>query len=741
MAALDDLIAIYKEAQLALIKIITGNTGAGTKTYYNTILRQLTALLNQLAAQTGRYISTEIPKEYKAALEQTYDYFKRNNLQMNRPEMFAQIHSDAVSELAAEMQHHINEGISSAGRRVMRYANTARDNALRQNGLRASAVKIASAQTVRDMQKDLIRRLSEDGFLTVQYGSGKYAYQVGLDSYAAMVARSTTREAGNLAREKQLLANGYDLVIITEHKPCCELCARVQGRVFSISGKDKRFPPLSAAFTSGYRNVHPNCRCVAVPWIEEMQSPEELRAAIAKGSQPLRDERSDKEKALYTQQQSDRRQMRADLIQYERYKARLGSDAPQTFSAFRRVKNAGGDRWEALQREYRQKFEKVDIADNAKTTKPVEKASAVELWETENYKNSTEKGLLILPDGTTKDFGGIEHHVTGKEEDIKLMDGATFTHNHPTDNTFSQNDIVTGLVKGNLKEMRAVTSTGDVHILVNNGATEQQRKKFNVDYQQRRMKAANTADAKIRRGEKINKDEYVKSRLETFMAEHAEEYNLSYSKTRIDVNKQSIDKSAKNGIIEEREELPRKIKSGSNTVDWSIVQSEEYSKKYTKLSDDERVSSAIEIRAKWALNNRNGKNTEELYAISLKDGREVSRITDQNYDSAVKRTSKFTRELNAADESGEEILLLHNHPRGLPPSISDINALLKNKNVSGITVGHNGSIYRYTRPNKEIPLDEWNVAMKHFKEFSETTAMEKSLEILSRKFEFIFEKI
>ncbi len=59
-------------------------------------------------------------------------------------------------------------------------------------------------------------------------------------------------------------------------------------------------------------------------------------------------------------------------------------------------------------------------------------------WEAENYKNSTESGLLILPDGTTKDFDGIEHHVVGKEEDIKLMDGAIFTHNHPTDNTFSQ---------------------------------------------------------------------------------------------------------------------------------------------------------------------------------------------------------------------------------------------------------------------------------------------------------------
>lgn len=491
MAELDDLIAIYKEAQLALIKIITGNTGAGTKTYYNTILRQLTALLDQLAAQTGRYISTEIPKEYKAALEQTYDYFKRNNLQMNRPEMFAQIHSDAVSELAAEMQHHITEGISSAGRRVMRYADIARDNALRQNGLRASAVKIASGQTVRDMQKDLIRRLSEDGFLTVQYGSGKYAYQVGLDSYATMVARSTTREAGNLAREKQLLANGYDLVVITEHKPCCELCARVQGRVFSISGKDKRFPPLSAAFTSGYRNVHPNCRCVAVPWIEEMRSPEERQAAIEKGSQPLRDERSAKEKALYTQQQSDRRQMRADLIQYERYKARLGSDAPQTFSAFRRVKNAGGDRWEALQKEYRQRFENVHNSsiDNSSGSGIIKERIRESLpgnvfqqfgdvigVGSDLLPYNAKQGLLSceaeLCGGRTEtavlfDMNGIEllrklgdvSKVKFTEDELLKMSGRILTHNHPNSSPFSPEDISFMLHNG-LSEIRATNKYG-----------------------------------------------------------------------------------------------------------------------------------------------------------------------------------------------------------------------------------------------------------------------------------------
>lgn len=205
------------------------------------------------------------------------------------------------------------------------------------------------------------------------------------------------------------------------------------------------------------------------------------------------------------------------------------------------------------------------------------------------------------------------------------------------------------------------------------------------------------------------------------------------------INNQSIDNSANSGIIEEKEELPRKPKSGIHPVDWNVVQSEEYSDKFRKLSEDEKVSAAIETRAKWALNNRDGKKSEELYAISLKDGREVARIADQNYDYAVQRTPEFTRKLNNADKSGESILLLHNHPRGLPPGLSDLNALTYNENVSGITVGHNGSIYRYTRPEREITKSDWAIALRRYKEYSDVTSMEKALADLSKDYKFVFE--
>lgn len=154
-------------------------------------------------------------------------------------------------------------------------------------------------------------------------------------------------------------------------------------------------------------------------------------------------------------------------------------------------------------------------------------------FEKENYSSKTEKGLLITKDGQTISFSGEEHNVIGKKEDIAKMDGAIFTHNHPTPNTFSDTDIANGLVKGNLAEMRAVTSQADVYILKNDGATLQQRRQFLAGYNQARMKATNVAHEKQRRGENINTSDYVKQRLEVYMQNNAGNYNLQYLKKKL----------------------------------------------------------------------------------------------------------------------------------------------------------------------------------------------------------------
>lgn len=350
---LANLIKVFQQARQQLIDAII-HGGVGTKVYANTLLQQLEKQLKQMEKQSAYYVQTVIPAEYQKALDELYAYFKKNNLLMKPPQSFAQLHNDAIYEIAREMQYQIGQGLSQVGRQIERYIEDARDNALRQAGLEATGSKLASGSTVFQMRNELVKRLENEGFMTVQYSEGSRAFQVPIDVYATMVSRSTTREAGNIARENQLIANGYDLVQMTTHFPTCEICSMYQGRVYSISGKDKRFPALfDTAFKSGYRNVHPNCRHSIAPWIESMHTQEEIENIINISNQPFEDARKKGEKKLYAKQQAQNRQARRDLYQWERYKARLGEDAPKTFAEFRRIKKAGGEHWEALQEKYR----------------------------------------------------------------------------------------------------------------------------------------------------------------------------------------------------------------------------------------------------------------------------------------------------------------------------------------------------------------------------------------------------
>ncbi|MDD3251935.1 MAG: minor capsid protein [Lachnospiraceae bacterium] len=197
----------------------------------------------------------------------------------------------------------------------------------------------------------------------------------------------------------------------------------------------------------------------------------------------------------------------------------------------------------------------------------------------------------------------------------------------------------------------------------------------------------------------------------------------------------------KKEFVSEAEDSPRKATKGNYGVDWPKIQSQEYRESFEKLSDNPKVVDAIETRAKWALSNRDGMKTEELYAVNLNTGDEIASILGQQVESGVERTSTFTRKLNEADKAKERILLIHNHPRGMPPSIGDLNALIKNENVSGITVGHDGSIYYYTRPQKEITLSDFDVALRKNSRYTEVTSMEKALEELSETYGFEFRKL
>lgn len=159
--------------------------------------------------------------------------------------------------------------------------------------------------------------------------------------------------------------------------------------------------------------------------------------------------------------------------------------------------------------------------------------SAIKDFENVHWKDASETGLLIKKDGTHISLGGEEHNVIGDKNLLGEMDGATFSHNHPSNTTFSTTDIANGIARGNLREMRAVTSSGDVHILRNYGASAENRRKFNALYSEAEKKFTRIANEKYRRGELTDRAAYISERKEKWLTENAPKYGLEYKKVKL----------------------------------------------------------------------------------------------------------------------------------------------------------------------------------------------------------------
>lgn len=75
--------------------------------------------------------------------------------------------------------------------------------------------------------------------------------------------------------------------------PCCPLCSLYSHRIFSISGKDKRFPPLVSLPDEIHDGKCDVCHCYYYlsVWFEDVSNPD-IVTAIQKSNAPLKDKRT-----------------------------------------------------------------------------------------------------------------------------------------------------------------------------------------------------------------------------------------------------------------------------------------------------------------------------------------------------------------------------------------------------------------------------------------------------------------
>ena len=356
MTAEEKLLKSYEKARAELQKKLDAAVSGNMRNYYRQLIKDLDKTIKALKNASADYAKAAVQIDYMQNAAEIFEQMTQQRQIMLPPEAFRQLHSDAIYDLRREMQTQLEQGLEKARQQTAQLiedaAALARKTALRNLSLDAAQYKVDTVGTISDMQQEVKRLMEKAGILKVEVGSGKHKREMSITNYAHLVARSVSIEVGNTARINQLTANGYDLVEIPTHYPTCEICAILQDRVYSISGNDKRFPPLSKAIGE-YKNIHPHCRHVIVGWVESMHTPEELEEAIKRSNREWTDPRTGEEKKFYNELQRKNRQARDLRSQYERYKERLGDDAPKSIAAFKRIKKAGGKRWDELQEKYR----------------------------------------------------------------------------------------------------------------------------------------------------------------------------------------------------------------------------------------------------------------------------------------------------------------------------------------------------------------------------------------------------
>ena len=129
---------------------------------------------------------------------------------------------------------------------------------------------------------DCIHRLAQSGLRSVDYASGR-TYQ--LDTAARMCVRTGLSQLSGKIMEENLKSSGQDLVITSQHMGSRPEHAVWQNRVFSYSGKSKKYPDFFKA--TGYGTVTglkgANCTHDFYPyWEGASVIPEDIKEPEAK---------------------------------------------------------------------------------------------------------------------------------------------------------------------------------------------------------------------------------------------------------------------------------------------------------------------------------------------------------------------------------------------------------------------------------------------------------------------------
>lgn len=217
------------------------------------------------------------------------------------------------------------------------------------NGSQADKVAFGLGETLR----------KQGLFAFVDKGGKRWT----LENYCAMTTRTIAQQSTNLG---QIFANEeHDLYYIVPHTGSCPLCAKYEGRVYSRSGKNPKYPPLSSAFhkidpngtddlDNTYWTIHPNCRHKIIRYIEKARTQKQQIDIQQKSVQPFElTPQQQEEQVYYKERERVWNERQAALSEFKMYlQVMPPKDVCGNFIKFYEHKKANDEKYKEIKHKY-----------------------------------------------------------------------------------------------------------------------------------------------------------------------------------------------------------------------------------------------------------------------------------------------------------------------------------------------------------------------------------------------------
>lgn len=305
------LIQLYEAASLKLLDMIRRSEGL-TRRRYLQLFTDVVSMTTSLQENVPSLLLKIVEKSYSQGSEETISNLRVVGFENIDATFSVGIDRAAVQQIVDDAFYTILEATDFMTQDVKQRLETIVQA--------ANSEALIEGQSRRQVTQRAIAEATERGITGIIAKNGA---RIQVEKYLAGTVQYYQRKAHVDGAINRMVQNNLDLIYVNSVGITCSLCAQYQGRVYSLSGRDDRFPPLILK-----PPYHAHCVHSAYPWIERYEDREEVSRMLKESNRPFEDNRAEHNIRRYNELQQEKSKKNEARKQWIRYKSRM-PDLPE----------------------------------------------------------------------------------------------------------------------------------------------------------------------------------------------------------------------------------------------------------------------------------------------------------------------------------------------------------------------------------------------------------------------------